>query len=100
MNICIHFQPKGENLIVHRKRNENYISNFFNTTESPCNIKLLSAIVGQNGVGKSSFLDVIRGVFVKHIYSMPHSLSTVLVEINGETKVLSSNFEKNNSTYF
>lgn len=86
------YQSVGKNLIVHRKRNENYISNFFNISESPSNIHLLSAIVGQNGVGKSSFLDVIRGVFVKHIYSMPHSLSTVLVEINGETKVLSSNF--------
>src|SRR5690606_32072717 len=31
--------------------------------------------------------------FVKHNYSMPHSLSTVLVEIEGETKILSSNFE-------
>jgi len=49
------FQPAGENLIVHRKRNENYISNFFNTTESACNIKLLSATVGQMVLVNSRF---------------------------------------------
>ena len=87
------YQPFGENLIIRRKLNEKYISNFFKIAKSDCGIQLLSAVVGQNGVGKSSILDVVRGVFVKHIYSMPHSLSTVLVEINGETKVLSSNFE-------
>lgn len=86
------YQSVGESLIVYRKLNENYISNFFNISESDCNIYLLSAIVGQNGVGKSSFLDVIRGLFVKHSYSMSHSLSAVLVEVDGETKVLSSNF--------
>lgn len=85
------YHPDGENLIVRKKLNEKYISSFFHITESNCNIQLLSAIVGQNGVGKSTILDVIRGVFVKHFYSMPHSLSTVLVEIDGETKVLSSN---------
>ena len=80
-------------LIVLRKLNEKYISNFFNISQSECNIKLLSAIVGQNGVGKSSILDVIRAIFVEHLYSMPHSLSTTLIEIDGETKVLQSNFE-------
>lgn len=87
------FQAVGKNLIVDRKLNEKYIPNFFNISNSNCKVQLLSAIVGQNGVGKSSILDMIRGVFVEDFYSMPHSLSTVLVEINGETKVLESNFE-------
>ena len=73
------FQSAGKNLIVQRRLNEKYIPNFFNIANSNCSVQLLSAIVGQNGVGKSSALDVIRGVFVEHIYSMPHSLSTVLV---------------------
>lgn len=86
------FQSAGKNLIVQRRLNEKYIPNFFNIANSNCSVQLLSAIVGQNGVGKSSALDVIRGVFVEHIYSMPHSLSTVLVEIDGETKILQSNY--------
>lgn len=85
------FLPVGNDLIVRRKLNEKYIPNFFNISDSSCEINLLSAVVGQNGVGKSSILDVIRGVFVEHVYSMPHSISTVLVEIEGETKVLYTN---------
>jgi predicted ATP-binding protein involved in virulence len=85
------FLPVGNDLIVRRKLNEKYIPDFFNISDSSCKINLLSAVVGQNGVGKSSILDVIRGVFVEHVYSMPHSISTVLVEIEGETKVLYTN---------
>ncbi len=85
------FLPVGNDLIVRRKLNEKYIPDFFNISDSNCKINLLSAVVGQNGVGKSSILDVIRGVFVEHVYSMPHSISTVLVEIEGETKVLYTN---------
>lgn len=87
------FLPVDEKLIIRRKLNEKYIPNFFNTSESSCKVNLLSAVVGQNGVGKSSILDIIRTVFVEHIYSMPHNISIVLVEVNGETKILSSNSE-------
>lgn len=84
------FTKIGEDLIVQRKLNERYIPDFFNISDSSCSIELLSAVVGQNGVGKSSILDVIRSIFVEHIYSMPHKVCTVLVEISGETKVLYS----------
>jgi hypothetical protein len=87
------FTPEGEkDLIVRRKPNEKYIPDFFNISESECKIDLLSAIVGQNGVGKSSVLDVVRKAFVGYINPMPDSLSTILVEDKGETKVLSSRF--------
>ncbi len=85
------FLPAGRDVLVRRRINEKYIPDFFNISESHCKVDLLSAIVGQNGVGKSSTLDIIRKVFVEHIYSMSHSLSLVMVEINGETKVLHSN---------
>jgi hypothetical protein len=85
------FLPVGNDLIVRKKLNEKHIPDFFNISDSSCKINLLSAIVGQNGVGKSSILDVIRSVFIEHIYSMPHSISTVLVEVEGETKVLYTN---------
>ena len=87
------FQPKGEDLIVERKPNGKHIPNFFNISESLCEVGLLSAVVGQNGVGKSSVLDVIRKGFVDNIYSLPYSTSTILVEVDGETKVLQSKYE-------
>lgn len=85
------FLSIGKDLIVRRKLNEKYTPDFFNISDSKCKIDLLSAVVGQNGVGKSSVLDVIRKTFVEHQYSMPHSISTILVEVSGETKVLFSN---------
>jgi predicted ATP-binding protein involved in virulence len=89
------FMRVDENIIVSRKLNDRYIPNFFDISESACKIKLLSAIVGQNGVGKSTILDCIRSIFVEHTYSMPHNISTVLVEVNGETKVLISDSKVN-----
>lgn len=87
------FLPIGENLIVRRKLNEKYIPDFFNISGSVCKVELLSAIVGANGVGKSTVLDVIRKIFVEHIYSMSYNDSTILVEVEGETKVLFSNYK-------
>lgn len=84
------FLKAGNALLVRRKLNDKYIPGFFHIANSKCTIDLLSAVVGQNGVGKSSILDVIRKKFVEHQYSMPHNISTVLVEIDGMTKVLSS----------
>lgn len=86
------FEPNGERLLIKRKLNQKYIENFFNISDSTCKVTLLSAIVGQNGVGKSSLLDIIRKIFVEHTYSLPYNNSTVLVEIDGETKVLQSQY--------
>lgn len=88
------FRPSGKNLRVSREFNNKHIPGFFDITSSSCRINLLSAIVGENGAGKSSIMDSIRGIFVEHVYSMPHSLLTVLVEIDGNTKILSSNFDR------
>lgn len=87
------FLPIGENLIVRRKLNEKYIPDFFNISGSVCKVELLGAIVGANGVGKSTVLDVIRKIFVEHIYSMSYNDTTILVEVEGETKVLFSNYK-------
>lgn len=86
------FEEIGKSLIISRKKNEKYIRNFFNISESGSKIKLLSAIVGENGVGKSSILDIIRSVFSNpYIFGFPHCIFVVLVEIEGKTKVLYSN---------
>lgn len=89
------FQPiiGGKDLVINRELHEKYIPKFFNISESSCNLNSLSAVVGQNGVGKSSILDIIRSIFIKYIYSMPHNICTVLVEVNEETHVLQSGYD-------
>jgi ABC-type transport system involved in cytochrome bd biosynthesis fused ATPase/permease subunit len=44
-----------ENKKISKEENKSYISNFYNQDT----ILLLSAIVGKNGAGKSSLLDII-----------------------------------------
>lgn len=83
------FEEIGKSLIISREKNEKYISNFFNISESGSKIELLSAIVGENGVGKSSILDIIRSIFSKS-YGFTHNKAVVLVETEGKTKILYS----------
>lgn len=87
------FEEQGEKILVKRTLNEKYISDFFIISESSCKVNLLSAIVGENGVGKSSVLDIIRNTFSNPNYSgdFAHNSSIILVEENGETKILYSN---------
>ena len=86
------FEKIDKSLIISRKKNEKYIPNFFNISGSECRVSLVNAIVGENGVGKSSILDIIRSVFSNpYIFGFPHCIFVVLVEIEGKTKVLYSN---------
>jgi ABC-type transport system involved in cytochrome bd biosynthesis fused ATPase/permease subunit len=71
-------------LKIHRRHNLKFVANFFDVSKSKCKISLLSAIVGENGAGKSSILNVIRSSFIKHPYSMPSSVATILVEVDSE----------------
>ena len=58
-SFCGEFNIKYKNGKLNISKNNLYIENFFKINES--NIKLnLSAIVGENGTGKSSILDLIR----------------------------------------
>ena len=83
------FREEGDKLIISRNQNEKYITNFFNISERGSKIELLSAIVGKNGVGKSSILDIIRSIFSKSD-GFTHNKVVVLVEIEEETRVLCS----------
>lgn len=84
------FEEHGKKILVKRTLNKKYISDFFNISESSCKVNLLSAIVGENGVGKSSILDIIRDIFSK---GFAHNSSIILVEENEETKILYSNID-------
>lgn len=85
------FEEVHDKMIIKRTLNKKYIPNFFNISESECKVELLSAIVGENGVGKSSILDLIRSIFTENIHAYPNSIFVVLIEEKDETKVLYSN---------
>ena len=84
------FKEIGERLIISREKNEKFIPNFFNISDRGSKIELLSAIVGENGVGKSSILDIIRSIF-SNSNGFTHNKIVVLVEIEGKTKILCPN---------
>lgn len=60
------FEEKTREVIVSRKENEQFIDDFFNLENDTANITMISAVVGQNGAGKSSLMDVIRGQYIKY----------------------------------
>lgn len=85
------FENIDNNIIVRRKVNEKFISNFFNLTDLQSKITNLNAIVGQNGAGKSTLLDIIRSEFIEHEYALPQSNSLFLVEIDGSYPIILRN---------
>jgi hypothetical protein len=90
------FKEIDTTINVSRKRNENYIEGFFNITDSKSNLSLISAIVGKNGAGKSSLMNVLRSKFVKNKNSLPYSKTILLVENNLDSYpiILQSDFKK------
>ncbi|MBC6606940.1 hypothetical protein H8B13_08935 [Hymenobacter sp. BT188] len=95
---------KGEsadNIIVTREANSSFIEGFFNLTSSKSLTTNLSAIVGQNGAGKSSLLDIIRSTFIRNQYALPQSRSLLLVESTIEDKVfvLRNDFDQISLSY-
>lgn len=75
-------------VIITRELNKKFIPNFFNISDSPVQIKLMSTIVGENGAGKSTILDIIRETFAK---SDKSASFIILSEQDGETKILYNN---------
>jgi len=65
---------------ISRERNHKYIKDFFSITNSQIAINNISAIVGQNGVGKSTILDIIRQTFVKKSAALPQASYFLLIE--------------------
>lgn len=86
------FELIGRDLKVSKVMNEQFIPDFYNVVDSETKVELVSAIVGENGVGKSSILDCIRAIFIKYSYSLPYRDLTAIIEDNGEIKVLNSEY--------
>lgn len=71
---------EDDGIVVSRKRNDKFIEGLFQLTDTESKITQLNAIVGQNGAGKSTIIDVMRSVFIDHKYALPQSKSLFLVE--------------------
>jgi predicted ATP-binding protein involved in virulence len=76
------FEPAGNKVYVKRNENLNFIKGFFDQTNLSSQIELISAIVGKNGTGKSSVLDIIRSFFIRNGYGLPYSEAVAIVEMD------------------
>ncbi len=87
----------NNSLRVNRDFNNLYIDDFFSETNAKSNLSLISAIVGQNGSGKSSLLDCIRSGFIEYRQAFPHSLVALIGENDNEPYpfIMFSNFTEN-----
>lgn len=71
-----------------RKDNPHYIEYFFNTTDSESEVTNVSAIVGQNGAGKTSILDIVRSIFTGNQYAFPFCDFCYIIEDGDNTYLL------------
>ena len=93
------FTKDADSIIVERSINPNFINGLFDLTNLKSKITNVNAIVGQNGSGKSSLLDLIRSEFIENEYALPQSSSLFLVEAEDMSKpiILRNDFR---SVYF
>ncbi len=91
------FKKERQNVIVTRKPNDTFINDFFNLTQIESKITNINAIVGQNGAGKSTILDIIRSEFIEHKHALPESSALFLIEIDDDSElplILRNDFRK------
>lgn len=89
------FNSTKNKVYVKREENKDFIYGFFDQTNLSTRIELISAIVGKNGTGKSSILDIVRSFFIRNGYALPYSKAVAICEIEGSEMplVLHSDFE-------
>ncbi len=87
----------GNKLKIQRESNNLFIEDFFNETQSASSLSLISAIVGQNGSGKSSLLDCIRSGFVEYRQAFPDSRLVLVGEDDSKEHpvIIYSSFSEN-----
>jgi energy-coupling factor transporter ATP-binding protein EcfA2 len=90
------FRKEGIDIVVSRVKNNAFIEGLFDIANSTTKVTSVNAIVGQNGAGKSSVLDIIRSSVVEHQNSFPDANVLILLESygNGVAYVLRNDFGK------
>jgi predicted ATP-binding protein involved in virulence len=73
-------QQVGKNIQISREANPQFIERFFDISGSTVGLENVSAIVGQNGVGKSTVLDIIRSSFIDNTHALPYVKCMLIIE--------------------
>lgn len=90
------FSNNGEDIIIGREKNAKFVENLFEMTDTKSKVTQLNAIVGQNGAGKSTVLDIIRRQFIESENALPSTKSLFLLETKGNSvpTILRNDFGK------
>ena len=90
------FEREDKSIIVKRTVNKAFINSFFDLTTLATKVTLVNAIVGQNGAGKSSLLDIIRSNFINNKYGVSYSNAVFVYETDNIEKplIISEEFRK------
>lgn len=81
-------QINKKSIEVKKEINNHYIDDFYKSTETTVSIELISAIVGENGIGKTSILNqIIADLRYKH-QDFTRSKTVVLVEEHNSVRAL------------
>lgn len=88
------FDEKSEEIVIIKKENDNYLEDFFALTKTKSKLTNLTAIVGQNGAGKTSILNIIRKALTSNTNILPSSEYIILFEMKGALKCLNTTFKR------
>lgn len=87
----------ASSVFVRREKNIHYIDDFYSLTNTSSKLSLLTAIVGENGAGKTTILDLVRSKFAEYSGQFGHS--SVLMIGEDDTSeypiLIKSNFRHN-----
>ena len=72
--------------------NATYIPSFFKVNESV--LENLSAVVGKNGIGKTTLLNLIRGIINNTEYEFPQNESLIIIEKNEIPYIFHNNLSR------
>ena len=88
------FNEKDDQILITKKENDDYLADFFAITKTQSKLTNLTAIVGQNGAGKTTILNIIRKAITSNSNILPFSQYIILFEKEGVLKCLNTTLKK------